>query len=653
MILTPDKIKYRPQAGRIKVKPASAKKFDENMTEDNQDLMRAYNLWNMLDNLRERRRRCIKFVNGDQWSDKFWDPESKNWITGDQYIRSQGRVPLVQNLIGPTLENVVGQYRSNAFKGMVISRSREKQNLANTMTGALEAELDYNQAKELDAQLLRELYQGGICVSKVQWDYDETIDNEVLSMENPIINRMFMDSGIEDIRINKFLSFIGEFHDWTIDYIVQRFAKTPQEERIIRGFYPINVEEYQSMNETFSGDKIDNLSFLLPTDFNHGRVYEIWKKVLVWRMRVHDPADASIQVVDMTEAQLQEINALRLENAIAAGVPAENVPLLNWMVRPERVWVVKYLTPWGHRLYAAENPYKHQSHPYVVTVKTSTDGRISIPVENMIPLQVSINRMVTMRDFIIGNSAKGLLMVPEGSIPEGMNLNDFSAEWTKANGVVMYKPLPGGQVPQQISANSVPVGINEQISLSMQLFFQISGITQAAQGMKAAPGTPAALYAQEAQNSIINLRDLFERFASHKQERDYKAIQLIQQFRNDQYYIAVGGKDVREQDRIYNPEEIKNVKFNYSVTESNNTAVFRQGMEESLFSLLQGQFIDVKMFLENSSQPWAERLLDAINKREAQQPSPEEMQMALAQANQQANPKAIPMINQVAGKPSA
>jgi len=137
MILTPDKIKYRPQVGRIKPKPQSVKKFDENMTEDNQDLMRAYNLWNMLDNLRERRRRAIKFVNGDQWSDKFWDPESKSYITGDQYIRSQGRVPLVQNLIGPTLENVVGQYRSNAIKGMVISRVREKQNLANTMTGAL------------------------------------------------------------------------------------------------------------------------------------------------------------------------------------------------------------------------------------------------------------------------------------------------------------------------------------------------------------------------------------------------------------------------------------------------------------------------------------------------------------------------------------
>ncbi len=651
MILESSKVKFRSSNLQVvkKQTPAS-RRFDEFMDEDKQDLVSASVRWDSMHDLRERIKRCIMFENGDQWNDKFYDPESKKWITGKEYIESQGRLPLVQNLIGPTVENIVGQYRSNAMKGMVISRVREKQQLASVMTGALEAELEFNQAQELDAQLIRELNHAGICISKTMWGYDETIDSETLVMENPMFDRMFFDSDIEDIRLNKHFTFIGEFHDWTIDQIVQTFAKTKQEEEEIRSFYPLNSAEYQSRYSTFSGDKGKNLSFLLPNDFDKGRVYEIWKKVLVWRMRVHDPADASVQVVNMTEAELKQINAERLQNAMEAGVPEDRVPLLRWQVRPERVWFVKYLTPWGQRLHASENPYKHQSHPYTVTVKTNNHGRISIPVENMIPLQVSINRMVTMRDFIIGNSAKGLLMVPEGSIPPGMNINDFAAEWTKANGVITYIPLPGGQVPQQISANSVPVGINEQISLSMQLFFQISGISQAAQGMKAAPGTPAALYAQEAQNSAINLRDLFERFSAHKKERDFKAIQLIQQFRNDQYYIAVSGRDVREQDRVYNPEEIKNVKFAYTVTESNNTAVFRQGMEDMLFNLLQGQFIDVKMFLENSSQPWAERLLESINKRQSEQPTPEEMQMAMAEANQNVNPKALPMINQLAGK---
>lgn len=649
MITDVAKIKYRTTPTKKKPHVQVSRKFDEHMDQDKRDLVKASVYWDGLYNLRERRKRCVRFENGDQWSDKFYDPETKTYKTGDEYIRSQGRVPLVQNLIGPTIENVVGQYRSNAMRGMVTSRVREKQNLANTMTGALEAELEYNQAKELDAELIRELYHGGICISKCQWGYDEMIDNETLLMENPKLDRMFFDSNVEDIRVNKSFSFIGEVHDWTIDQIVQMFAKTKEEEEMIRGFYPLNMEEYQARYETFSGDRIGNLSFLLPTDFNSGRVYEIWQKVLVWRMRVHDPADGSYQVVNMTDQQLEQINALRVENAVAAGVPIENVPLLNWMKRPERVWVVKFLTPWGHRLYAKENPYKHQSHPYTVTVKTLIDGRVGIPVENMIPLQVSINRMVTMRDFIIGNSAKGLLMVPEGTLPANMNINDFAAEWTKANGVIMYVPRGDGAKPEQVTTNSVPVGINEQIALSMQLFFQISGITQAAQGMKASPGTPAALYAQEAQNSIINLRDLFERFASHKQERDFKAIQLIQQYRNDQYYIAVAGKDVREQDRIYDPNEIKNVKFTYTVTESNNTAVFRQGMEDMLFKLLEGQFIDVKMFLENSQQPWAERLLDGINKRQAEQPA--DMQAALAQAGQNADPRAMQMINQVAGRP--
>jgi len=654
MILNPEKIDYKRRnldalgLGKKKNIPIS-RKFDQNMDEDKRDLWQCYHLWDRLADLRTRRLRANKFIDGDQWSDKFYDPESRKWITGEEYIRSQGRVPLVQNLIKPVINNIKGQYRSYAMKGTVTSRTREKQSLGYTMSAALDAELDYNMSVELDAQNIEELAKG-VCVSKVQWDYDDTLDQECLHITNPIINRMFFNSDIEDIRVNKAIRIIGEFHDWPLDVIISKFSQSKAEEEMIRSFYSVSADLLSNLYSTFSSDRVDNLSFLLPNDMDKGRVFEIWQKKLVWRMRVHDPVDGSIQVVNMTEAQLNEMNRQRVQNATAVGVPEESVPLLDWVSRPEMVWFVKYLTPDGHRLYEKESPYKHQSHPYVVTVKSLVDGKVTGLVEDMIPLQVSINRMVTMRDFIIGNSAKGLLMVPEGSIPAGMNINDFAAEWSKANGVIVYKPLASGQVPQQITNNSVPVGINEQISLSMQLFFQVSGITQAAQGMKASAGTPAALYAQEAQNSTINIKDFMARFTSHKIERDYKAIQLIQQFRKDPYYIDIAGKDIPKEARMYNPEEIKNVKFNYSVTESQDTPMFRQAMETELSNLLMNKFIDIKMYLENSSHPWADRLLDAITKREGQQPTPEEMQQLTQQAtqsvNQNVNPKAAQMINQ-------
>ncbi len=662
MILDQEKIDYKNKTRSrlglgITKNKAISRRFDENMDENKRDLVRFSVMWEQMYSLRTIRKRCRDFKNGDQWGDTFYDPDTRKYVRGDDYIRAQGRVPLVQNLVNPVIKNLKGQYRSFAMKGVVTSRVREKQMLGYTMSAALDAELSANQSEELDAQNLEEMSISGICVSKLQWDYDETQDKECLLISNPIINRMIFNNDIEDIRFTKSIRAIGEIHDWPIDKIVQMFANTKKEENDIRSMFPITIEEFQSRYRALSSDRIDNLSFLMPEDFDKGRVFELWQKKLVWRMRVHDPVDASIQVVDMTEKELEEINQRRINNYMMAGVPETEYALLDWQIKPEQVWYVKFLTAWGQCLFEKENPYKHQSHPYVITVDSMIDGKVSSLIESMIPLQVSINRMITMRDFIIGNSAKGLLMVPEGSIPAGVNINDFASEWTKANGVIVYKALATGAKPEQISTNSVPVGINEQISLSMSLFFQVSGISQALQGQQAGPGTPASLYAQEAQNSTVNVKDFMARFTSHKIERDFKAIQLIQQFKNDQYYISVAGKDIPQEARVYDPEQIKSVKFDYAITESQDTPVFRQAMDAELMKLLQMQAIDVKLYLEQSSMPWADRLLDAISKREStdQSSNMQNIQEASAQGEQQAvqnsDPRAVALLKQAVSAP--
>lgn len=662
MILEPEKIDYKKRNSDTlgitfkRQKPIS-RRFDEDISENKRMLERFYVMWNMLEPARRARKRCRNFVDGDQWGDTFYDPDSRSYVRGDDYIRSQGRVPLVQNLILPVIKNLKGQYRSFAMKGAVTSRVREKQTLGYTMGAALDAELNYNQSVELDAQQVGEMSLSGLAISKVQWGYDETQDRDGLLITNPTINRMMFNTDIEDIRFEKSIRAIGEIHDWPIQKIIQMFARTKKEEEDIRSMFPVTIDDFQARYAAFTADRIDNLSFLMPEDYDKGRVFELWEKKLVWRLKVKDPVDASVQFVSLSEAELESINQQRINNGIIAGVPEEKILLLSWQMKPEQVFYVKYLTAWGQCLFEAESPYKHQSHPYIITVDSMTDGKITSLVESMIPMQVSLNRMITMRDFIIGNSAKGLLMIPEGAGSTDMNINDFASEWTKSNGVIIYRPHATGAKPEQITTNSVPIGINEQISLSMSLFFQISGIGQAIQGQQARAGTPSSLYAQEAQNSTLNIKDFMSRLTTHKVERDYKAIQLIQQFRNEPYYITVAGKDIPQEARVYEPEKIKSVKFDYNVSESQDTPMFRQAMDAELMKLLQMQAIDVKLYLEQSSMPWSDRLLDAITKREGQQqPDMAQIQQAAAQGEQQAiqqsDPRAIQMMQQAMKQPA-
>ena len=106
-----------------------------------------------------------------------------------------------------------------------------------------------------------------------------------------------------------------------------------------------------------------------------------------------------------------------------------------------------------------------------------------------------------MIDFIMGSSAKGVLLFPEDQIPDGMTIEDIADEWTKYNGIILFRPRPGSPMPQQIAVNATQVGAYEMLSLQMRLFEDISGVHGAIQGKAAQSGTPASLYAQQIQSA--------------------------------------------------------------------------------------------------------------------------------------------------------
>ena len=93
-----------------------------------------------------------------------------------------------------------------------------------------------------------------------------------------------------------------------------------------------------------------------------------------------------------------------------------------------------------------------------------------------------------------------------------------------------------------------------------------------------------------------------------------------------------------------------------------DTPVYRQIIDDMLFQLLQGQMIDIGMFLENSSLPFADRLLEQIRQRQQQMQQqgaipggdiidPALMQEVQQQASQKANPQAMDMINKLMQQP--
>jgi hypothetical protein len=109
-------------------------------------------------------------------------------------------------------------------------------------------------------------------------------------------------------------------------------------------------------------------------------------------------------------------------------------------------------------------------------------------------------------------------------------------------------------------------------------------------------------------------------------------------------------------------EMIRDIDYDVSISEGVDTPVFRQVMEDNLLALLDKQIIDGPIYLENSSMPYADKLLESINRRrqqlqEEQAPPPDaqymnDMQQANTQLQQQANPQAMELINKALSVPN-
>jgi len=615
--------------------------------------------WDALDDFRTRRIRSRRYHRGEQWSDYIEDPDTSTnanptYITEEDYLMNQGKVALKQNLIRKNIRNLIGQYLSNPSKTIVLSRIRENAELTEMLTNALQCGLQNNNSKLLDIAALRETTLSGAVIQKIGYEYFKERDLEDVSIDNINPARMFFNTDLEDPRHTD-IRLIGEIIDSTVDDIVANFAKSTADEKIIRELYLRSVSRDYLVDYGLEARAIDNLSFYNPTDTGKARIFEIWKLKGSWKVYAHDPVDGSYAIVPYTLNEVAAQNQERLRLGTEQGIPEEEIPLIEAEEKFEQSWFVKFLTPYGHCLFESETMYQHESHPYVVSLQPLIDGEVWGLIEDMIDQQRYINRLIIQLDFIIGASAKGVLMVPEDIVPDGMQPSDFSKEWVRFNGVIFYKPNPQhGKIPEQISSKSTNVGIQEMLALQMSLFQDVSGIHNAIQGKEANSGTPASLYAQQAQNATINTLELMTYFENFLQNRDKKVLKVITQFYNEKRYLAINGRSVNEQGKIYDPELAKGIDFDIVVTQGTDTPVYRQLIDNTLLELLRGNLIDLEMYLEQTSLPFADKLLQAVRQRremaeQGQMPGqmPPEL---MAQVSQGANPQAMAMMNKALGR---
>ena len=619
---------------------ASAKRYGGRRAFD--ILMEAQYYWNQMEDFRKDRERNKRYTYGFQWDDMICvDGKS---MTEEEYIKSQGNVPLKNNLIRRLVRSVLGVYRSQSKEPTCTARDRDEQKLGETMSTILQCNMQLNRMPDVYARSMEEFLISGFIVHRKSYGWRNGKEDCWTDYVQP--NNFFIDNNMRDFR-GWDVSVLGEVHDISFGQLCEQFASSPQEYRELRDIYKwaARKDYIATYAERFGYSRLENYDFLFTSEPGRCRVIEIWRKEQKPRYRCHDYQNGDIFKIDeedYAQVVLAE-NEERMRMAKEVGMPEEEVPLIKatWFV--DDYWYFYYLSPFGDILREGETPYEHGRHPYVFKAYPFIEGEIHSFVADVIDQQRYTNRLITLYDWIMRASAKGVLMMPEDSLPDGVSIDDIAESWTEFNGVIVYRPSKSGKVPEQVANNSTNIGIAELLNMQLKFFEDISGVTGALQGKPGYSGESASHYNQQTENATKSLLDLLECFSCFVVDGAYKDVKNMQQFYDTKRVFNIAGRSGAQIE--YDPKKIRDVEFDLSITESTSTPAYRHLANDMLMQLYQSQAISVEQLLEHGDFPFADELLQSIKSQKeqlAQGRVPDGLSpQLLQQAQQNANMEAV------------
>ena len=412
--------------------------------------------WREAATFRASRLRLKNYAYSRQWNDPTTTEEGLIITEGDK-VRLGGRNPQTNNLIRPLIKSVVGRFRYNISQEKPLSDSM------------LDSVYRHNQIDELDSRALEEFLISGCVVQRVGWEH--LAHGEGVSVENVNPNRFFvnrfLDTRGRDIRL------IGMLHDVPLERVKMSFASGDSDLAQLIGMVYEQCASMQPESVADIGKPGFEEQFHRCADRTLCRVIEVWS-------------------YDYDSGKADEFD-------------------------PH--WHCRYYAPDGTLLAETRSPYQHGSHPFVVKFYPLTDGEVHAFIEDVIDQQRHINQLITTIDAILVNSAKGVLLFPTDALPDGMTLPMATSAWHHPGGVLPINPK-ASRLPVEMHSGGRSEGASHLLDLEMKLFQQISGVSNAMQGVAPNPSMSASLYDSQIYNAAISLLDIFETFNSFRAQRD-------------------------------------------------------------------------------------------------------------------------------------
>ncbi len=417
--------------------------------------------WHNMDSFRSERVRCKRYVYGDQWSDPI--KVGPTTMSEREFILQQGQVPLKNNILRRILRNVIGLYRSQYKVPLLTAKaSGLTADEVKALNKRRQQWFQHNHMEELAPRLLEEFLISGLVTIKVS--------NSHLSPITPD-NFFFHSDGYDPRGYD--VDMLGEVHRVGITSLLEKFCQNADDFRRLSALY----REAHNSDGTYT-------------------VTEVWhKKTEVFGI-IHDEATSTIQT-----GRMEEILATFAKKSSDADRAIKSFVKTYW----QPLW-------FAHDGSLLREGELQASHPYVFKAYPFLDGEVHSYISDLIDQQRYVNRLITLYDFTMKSSAKGVLLFPDESIPTGMDLQDVANEWSRFNGVIPYKARAGVPMPTQVSSNATNIGITDLLKIELQMLEDISGVSPTLQGKLVANSTSGTLCAQQNEPAQTSLLDVIRSF---------------------------------------------------------------------------------------------------------------------------------------------
>ena len=601
-------------------KPSGAA-ADRIFRQNNELLERFHRDYDSLQTVRENKERCKRYLYGDQLSDLVDDPDGCGKITERKLIEKKGMVPMELNIIAEPITNIIGLYARSHMQPMVVARDRDEQKLGEMMTMAMEYAYQNQNIQKKNVREWGELLMGAVAAFRVGYERDEERQMSDVKVNQADLNRMGWDNNTSGMYFEN-ITRIGYLHDLPLGVICSKWANSPNEVAQIKQIYKDCQNRFDSQQQHQPDSRMTHIDFFRPLNPENCRVIEIWTKELIEEGYLFHDIKKGIEIItdNRYDPDIIAENNRRVLEMVEAGGAAEDASQIEYEgFKSHNVWVVRYLTPDGYVLHEEVSPYWHGSHPFAIGAYPLVDGEAHSLIERLINVQRVYNSTFTSNRYIRMNQAKGGLLVNKKILDRNkIPLSEVGRVYTDPTAVLAAEWEDGEHLFVPFTDKNAAAAAIDNITPGqcLELMDKMAGNSGAIRGETPKAGTPSSLYAQMTENSNNNIADMMDWYNGLIQIRDYKVMMTIQQFYTEVRHMEIAGKKYSEQSKWYDPEKVRKSKFDLSLVESQSTGLYRQMAEDALLFMLQNGMIDGQMYLENTTLPFADNMLEALKRRQ-------------------------------------